>query len=183
MCCSLVAVAPEGKGCEEAQSLLALQRQRWHSSCFVGGGARARSAARGSSRRLSIRASSCGSNIPSLASVAYTQLARDLLTDQGKSSAIWRSQIVEWGIRPERHTRHQGSGLGLGGLHLVQLLHRSRAAARQPCDETRMRGSKRPLKRRHEEPIRGQRALFAGEGSAAGGQWWFKGMFEAEEAW
>ena len=46
VCCSPVAVAPEGKGCEEAQSLLALQHQRRTSSCFVGGAARARIAAR-----------------------------------------------------------------------------------------------------------------------------------------
>ena len=80
-------------------------------------------------------------------------------------------QIVEQGICSERDTRYQGTGSGSKGHHLIHVPHRSRAADHQPCQKTRARGSKWALKRRLEESISAQPALFAGKGSAAGGEW------------
>ena len=107
--------------------------------------ARDRRRAQSSSRRLSIRPSPCGLNAPSPASRAYTQLDRSRSIGRAgrpAKQAISRSQIVDQRIGPERDTRYQGTGLGSGGHHLIQLPRRSRAAARQPCDKTRLRRSK-----------------------------------------
>jgi hypothetical protein len=90
-----------------------------------------------------------------LASEAQIQRDRRMCTDQAKNSAISRSQIVERGIGPERDTRHQGTGLGSGGLHLIHVPHRSRAASHQTCRKTRARGSKWPSE---ETPVRANQA-------------------------
>ena len=92
---------------------------------------------------------------------------------------ISRLHIVEQSMGPERDTRHQGTGLGSGGLHLVHVSHRSRAASHQTCAKTRARGSKWPSE---ETPVRaksGKVAHFASGVGAAEGEWVFERIVEA----